>query len=225
MGFDDPIGKRITNSYMPTFTIVGVVEDFHFESVKGEILPLSLVMGKFGDHVPIKVNTDNLPATMEAITNVWKEFAPNQPIRYTFMDQSFAMMYEDVERTGKIFTIFATLAIIVACLGLFALSAFMVEQRRKEISIRKVLGASFATLFNILTIDFLKLIAISLAIAIPIGRYAMKEWLSDYAYRIEMTWDIFLIAGLLTLGISILTISYESVKVARMNPAGSLKAE
>ena len=141
------------------------------------------------------------------------------------MDQSFAMMYEDVERTGNIFSIFAALAIIVACLGLFALSAFMVEQRRKEINIRKVLGASFSTLFNILTIDFLKLIAISLLVAIPIGRYAMTEWLSDYAYRTDLSWDIFVIAGLITLCIAVLTISYESVKVARMNPADSLRSE
>ena len=223
-GFEDPIGKRITNN-RPVYTIIGVVEDFHFESVKNTIRPLSLVMGNFGENMPIKIQGANIPETLTAINKVWDEFAPNQPMRYTFLDQSFARMYEDVERTGQIFTIFASLAIIVACLGLFALSAFMVEQRRKEISIRKVLGASMTTLFNTLTIDFLKLIAISLVIAIPLGYYAMREWLSDYAFRIDLTWDIFLIAGSMTLAIALITISFESIKLVRMNPAGSLRAE
>ena len=159
--------------------MIGVIEDFHFESMKDEITPLALAVGRYGNVVPIRVKTNDMKATLTSITNVWDEFMPNQPIRYTFMDDVFASMYEEVSRTGDVFTVFSVLAILVACLGLFGLSAFMVEQRGKEISIRKILGASIQLIFKLLTMNFLKLIVISLLLAIPISFYMMEDWLTE----------------------------------------------
>ncbi len=223
LGLEDPIGKRVEN--WSTWTIIGIVEDFHFESIRGEIGPLGLRLGRYGSIVPVKVKTDDMQMTLEAITNVWEGFMPNQPIRYSFMDDVYASMYEDVERTGNVFTSFSALAILVACLGLFGLSAFMIEQRIKEISIRKVLGASVQKIFQILTINFMKLIFISLVLAIPISIYFMNEWLADFEYRISLGWTVFAFAGLATIIIALLTISMESVKAATVNPVKGLRSE
>ena len=178
-----------------------------------------------GTIVAIKVNTADMAATLEAITARWKEFMPNQAIRYTFLDDDFARMYADVERTWKLFTVFAVLAIVVACLGLFALSAFMVEQRGKEVSIRKVLGASLASIFGLLTGNFLRLVLIAFAIAAPMGWYIMNRWLQDYDNKTTITWQVFAVAGMAALLIALLTISSESVKAALTNPAKKLRSE
>lgn len=224
-GFESPIGKRITNVYEYPRTIIGVVKDFHFESMKGEIEALNLVLGSQPEVTSIKVNSDNLMATMSDITEIWESIVPNQPIRYEFLDQRFAEMYTDVKRTGQIFTSFSILAILIACLGLFALSTFMIEQRRKEISVRKVLGASFGSLFHSLTSNFLKLVIVSLIISIPTGWYAMNKWLQNYKYKTELSWDIFLYSGIIILGIALITISYEIIRATRVNPADSLHSE
>jgi putative ABC transport system permease protein len=134
-------------------------------------------------------------------------------------------MYEDVQRMGTVFGSFAVLAIIVACLGLFALSSFMVEQRGKEISIRLVLGASVNTILRLLTQGFVKLVAISFVLAAPLAWYMMRKWLEDYEYRIDITWDIFVVAGMISVGIALLTISYQSMKAALANPATRLRSE
>ncbi len=141
IGFKDPIGQKITNGW-EHFTIIGVVEDFNFESMKQKVDPICLALGRSNDIVSVKIKATDVKQVLADINGIWKGFAPNQPIRYTFLDESFANMYADLERTGLIFTSFSVLAIIVACLGLFALASFMAEQRNKEISIRKVLGAS-----------------------------------------------------------------------------------
>ena len=222
LGLKDPVGKPIQN--WQTYNVIGVVEDFHFESLRDKIAPLAFVLGDQASIVSVKVNTKEMATVIQSITGVWKKFAPNQPIRYTFLDESFARMYDDVQRMGRIFNTFAVLAIVVACLGLFALSAFMVEQRSKEISIRLVLGASLNSVFNLLTFGFLKLVFISIIIAVPIAWYMMRKWLEDFTYRTEITWDIFVLAGLMAVAIALLTISYQSIKAALVNPAGSLKA-
>jgi len=221
--FDNPVGERIQN--WEVYNVIGLVEDFHFESLKGEIRPLAFVFGNWGDVISVKVNSDDMRGVVESINGTWDEFAPNQPMRYSFLDESYARMYDDVERMGRIFTTFAVLAIIVACLGLFALSAYMVEQRGKEISIRIVLGASGRVIFSLLTLNFIKLVLISLVLAIPLGWYLMQSWLEDYAYRTEITWEVFALSGLMALGIAVLTISFESIKASRMNPIKSLRSE
>ncbi|MBO9566320.1 MAG: FtsX-like permease family protein, partial [Niastella sp.] len=186
---------------------------------------LCMTLGRSGDVVAVKMKGGDVQKSLADITNIWKGFAPNQPIRYSFMDESFAAMYADVECTGIIFTSFAVLAIIVACLGLFALAAFMAEQRSKEMSIRKVLGASVAGLFMLLTRNFLKLIAISMLIAAPIGWWLMQKWLEDYSYRRPLTWDVFVIAGVSMFAIALVTICYQAIKAAVANPVLSLRGD
>jgi putative ABC transport system permease protein len=224
LGYKDAIGQKITNNW-ETFTVIGVIEDFHFESMKQEIQPLCLALGRSSDVVAVKIRSADVKEALAGIKNIWKGFAPNQPIRYTFMDESFANMYADLERTGLIFTSFSVLAIIVACLGLFALAAFMAEQRNKEISIRKVLGATVPGLFMLLVRNFLKLIIISLIIAVPVGWLLMQKWLQDYTYRISITWDVFLIAGLIILFIAVATICSQAIRAAIASPIKSLRSE
>ena len=219
------IGKRITNGGDRLWVIIGVVEDFHFESMREHIGSLCFVLGKDASIISVKVSSTNMSDFIASMAEVLKKFAPNQPIRFAFMDESYAAMYADVQRMGNIFTSFAVFAIIVACLGLFALSAFMVEQRSKEISIRLVLGAPFRSIFNLLTLDFLKLVLIAIIISVPIAWYTMQKWLQDFTYRIEISWDVFVIAGMIAIIIAILTISYQSIKAALMNPVNSLKNE
>jgi putative ABC transport system permease protein len=154
-----------------------------------------------------------------------KVFSPNQAFRYTFLDESFANMYANVQRTGNIFTSFAVLAIIIACLGLFALSAFMAEQRNKEIGIRKVLGASVSGITAMLSKDFVKLVIISIIVASPVAWWAMTKWLQDFAYRISISWWMIAIAGLSAIVIALLTISFQSIKAALTSPVKTLRAE
>jgi putative ABC transport system permease protein len=166
-----------------------------------------------------------MKSTIENITAVWKKYSPDQPFRYTFLDEQFANMYADVQRTGHIFTSFAVLAIIIACLGLFALSAFMAEQRSKEIGIRKVLGATVRSITTLLSMDFIKLVLLAIVIASPIAWWGMTKWLQDFAYKIPISWWIFVLAGFAAIMIALITVSFQSIKAALMNPVKSLKAE
>jgi putative ABC transport system permease protein len=163
--------------------------------------------------------------TIENVSAIWRKYSPDQPIRYTFLDEQFATMYADVQRTGNIFTSFAVLAIIIACLGLFALSAFMAEQRSKEIGIRKVLGATVTNITTLLSIDFVKLVIIAIVIASPIAWWAMTKWLQDFAYKIPISWWIFVLSGFVAIAIALFTVSFQSIKAALMNPVKSLKSE
>lgn len=224
LGLQDPIGKKLENGGQ-TFTVIGVIEDFHFKSLKEDISALSLVIGKDFGAVSIKLEKGNPSDALAAIENVWNRNVPNQALSYTFLEQEFAQMHLDVQRMGEIFNSFALFAILVACLGLFALSAFMVEQRRKEISIRRVLGAPFKNIYQLLTFDFLKLILISICLAIPMGWILMSRWLEGFAYHITIGWGIFFTAGLIALSIAILTISYQSIGAALMKPTKGLRNE
>lgn len=221
--FKNPVGEKIMN--WETYNVIGVVDDFNFESMKGAITPLCLVLGHGGSIVSVKLSPGNINAATQTITDVWNKFMPHQPIRYSFLDDNYAQMYEDVQRMGYIFGSFAFLAIVVACLGLFALSAFMVEQRSKEITIRRVLGASLDSIFRLLTKNFVALVLISFVVAAPLGWYMMQKWLEDYSYRVEITWDIFALSGVLSIVIALLTVSYQSLHAAMANPADNLRNE
>jgi putative ABC transport system permease protein len=223
LGLKDPVGKRITN--YRNWNVIGVIEDFNFESLKESVEPLCMVLGTSPSITSVKVNTRDMAAVIQSVTKVWKQFAPQQPIRYTFLDASYARMYEDVQRMGGIFTSFAVLAIIVACLGLFGLSSFMVEQRSKEISIRLVLGASINSIFRLLTRNFVKLVLISFVLATPLAWYLMKRWLEDYVYKTEITMDVFVFAAVIAVAIALITISYQAMRAAFINPVNSLKSE
>lgn len=223
LGFENPLGKKINNGQ--EWTIIGVLEDFHFKNLKEDIDPLALVIGNAPSMISIKLANGISYGAINNIERIWQDYVPTQSFEYTFLDQEYAQMHDDVKRMGKIFNSFALFAILVACLGLFALSAFLVEQRKKEISIRLVLGAPFKSIYQLLTLDFMKLILLSILIAIPIGWYMMNKWLEDFAYRITVGWDIFFAAGIIALMIALLTISYQSVSAALLKPLNSLRAE
>jgi putative ABC transport system permease protein len=225
LGLKNPIGQVIENGW-EKFTIIGVIDDFNFELMKQTIGPLSMILGgNQASIISVKINGSNAHDAISSITSLWKKIAPDQPFRYTFMDDSFANMYADVQRTGKIFTSFAVFAIIIACLGLFALAAFMAEQRTKEIGIRKVLGASVNSITAMLSKDFVKLIFIAIIIASPIAWWVMSKWLQDFAYRINISWYFFLIAGGLALFIAVFTVSFQAIKAAIANPVAALRSE
>jgi len=225
LGLKDPVGKEIYTWYKQR--IVGVVADFNFESVKQVIDPVVLHRGDWASVIAVKTKPHDLAATIQQIGTVWKSFLPQQEIRYNFLDESFAHMYADVKRTGDIFTSFALLAVIIACLGLFGLSAFMAEQRAKELGIRKVLGATVGQLTILLSKDFFRLILISIFIASPIAWWGMHKWLQDFAayYRIDIGLWTFAVAGAAVVLIAALTISFQALKAAVANPVDSLKSE
>jgi putative ABC transport system permease protein len=221
--YHEPVGKKITNGQ--NLTIIGVVDNFYFESVKQKVAPLCLVLGSSNSMMSIKVNGSGMKEAMPSIMATWKKFMPHQPLRYGFLDESYAAMYDDVKRMQEIFTGFSLLAIVVACLGLFALSAFMAEQRQKEIGIRKVLGASAYSLSGLLAKDFLKLVSIAIVIAAPLAYYFMQKWLEDFAYRVNINWQVFVFAGAAALIIAALTVSFQAIKAAVANPVKSLRTE
>jgi len=225
LGLKDPVGKRIENGWQK-FNVIGVMEDFNFESMKQSVTPLCFSLGNYNSSIiSVKIEGADVRKVINYASSVWKNFSPNQPFRYTFLDESFANMYADVKRTGNIFTSFAILAIIIACLGLFALSAFMAEQRNKEIGIRKVLGASVSGITTMLSKDFLKLVILSIVIASPFAYWAMTKWLQDYAYRISIAWWMIAVAGFAAIVIALITITFQTIKAAIANPVKSLRTE
>lgn len=225
MGMKDPLGQQVTNGWGGTWTIVGVIEDFHFESLRQNIAPLCLVLDSAPGVVSIKINTADMAGLITLVNTIWRALLPNLAMRYDFLDERYSHTYRDVEQTGRTFGSFAILAIIVACLGLFGLSAFMIEQRGKEISIRLVLGASVNGILQMLTGNFIKLVLIALVLATPLAWYGMQIWLEDFAYRIDISWDIFLLSALVSVGIALFTVSFQSVKAALSSPTKNLKSE
>jgi putative ABC transport system permease protein len=224
LGMVDPLGKRIQNQWH-AFEVIGIVEDFHYESLKKDIGGLCLVLGNSPNIASVKVNTSNMSGLIQSVIEVWNSFSPNQPIRYTFLDESFAMMYADVQRTGRIFSTFALLAIVVACLGLLALSSFMAAQRTKEIGVRKVLGASVSNVAFSLSKNFLVLVVIANIIAWPVSYYFMNKWLRDFAYRINIGWWMFILSGGIALVIALVTVGWLAIRTATANPVEALRYE
>jgi len=225
MGLTHPVGQRINWGQGQGVPIIGVVEDFNYESVRQPIAPLVLMLGGWTTTVAIKTHTADIKSLLAGVDNVWRQFAPQQTLRYNFMDESFAHMYADVQQTGNIFTALAVLAVCIACLGLFALSAFMAEQRRKEMGIRKVLGASVMEVAGLLSRDFLRLVALAVLIGSPIAWWVMHWWLQDYVYRMTMGAGVFIGAAVLVMVIALLTVSWQALKTGTTNPAGALRSE
>ena len=223
LGIREPIGQIIANPWT-RFTIIGVVDDFHFETMRNDIAPLVLMFGNNPGAVSIKLSASDLESGIEKISSLWEKYLPEQPMRYTFLDERFAAMYRDIQQMARIVEIFTVLATIVASLGLFALSAFTIEQRQKEISIRIVMGASVSSIVNLLNGNFLRLVLISLALATPVAWTLMNGWLQNYSYRIQVGWEVFLIASVMAFTIAMLTISYQALKAAWTNPAENLRS-
>jgi putative ABC transport system permease protein len=224
LNLKNAIGTVITNGYFK-LPIIGVIDDFHSESLKEKIEPLCLQIGRSSSTIAAKINTADMPSLISDVSRVWKKFSVNQPIRYTFLDQTYARMYDDVQRMGNIFSSFAVLAIVVASLGLFGLSTFMIEQRNKEISIRLILGASLNNILRLVTLNYIKLVLIAIVLATPLSIFFMQEWLKEFAYRIDITWQFFAAAGIISLSIALITISYQSIRAALTNPVNSLREQ
>ena len=232
-GFEDPIGSFIStyggspdNPASDVYKIVGVVKDFHFANMRSRIDPLIFTLGKSTGYVSFKIQSDNVAATIDDLRLLWDQFAPGQPFSYSFLDDRFNALYENEQRIGKIFSVFAFLAIFIACLGLYGLAAFTAEQRTKEIGIRKVLGASVSQIIALLSKEFMVLLTISFVIGAGIAAYAMGQWLNDFEYRIDLFDPMtFLLAGFGAMTIAWLTMSIQSFRAARANPVNSLKDE
>ncbi len=231
LGYDDPLGKKLyamkghqTQETIP-YTIIGVVKNFHFESLRRDIGPLCIQLGRSTYLASFKVQADKIPGILEKAESRWKAMAPQMPFSYRFLDDSFNDMYSNERRVGKIAFIFSILAIIIACLGLFGLATYMAEQRTKEIGVRKVLGATVSNIVTMLSKDFLRLVIISSVVALPLAWWFMNKWLQDFAFRVNIGWSIFVVAAVVTLLIALLTVSYQAIKAAIANPVKSLRAE
>ncbi|MEN0057077.1 MAG: FtsX-like permease family protein, partial [Mucilaginibacter sp.] len=228
LGYNSPqqvIGKRF-KQWGREGKVVGVMKDFHFRSLQEVIKPLTMrIELKNLSLISVKVSPEHLPATMAQIENKWKQLIPNRPYNYYFLDEFFDRQYRSEQRFGKLFVNFAVLAIFISCLGLLGLASYSTLQRTREIGIRKVLGASVTGIVNLLSFDFLKLIVASCFIAMPVAWYFMHKWLQDFAYRIDISWWIFVLAGILAIIIAVATISFQAVKAAMSNPVKSLRSE
>jgi putative ABC transport system permease protein len=234
---DNPIGKKISSfsgelpsgapdpGSMVSFSVVGVVEDFHFESLKENISPLGFFLRPNNGTVAFRFEAGDVQQVISTIESKWKVIAPGQPFQYTFLDEAFNRMYDNEQRLGKTFTVFAGLAIVIACLGLFALTAFTAEQRSKEIGIRKVLGASVGSIIVLLSREFGKLIVIAFVLAAPAAWFAVNWWLKNYTYKVEIGTAVYLLAGAFSFLIAWLTMGYQSIKAATANPVQSLRNE
>jgi putative ABC transport system permease protein len=222
---ENPIGKTIVRSGQHEFKVIGVVADFNYASAKQQIAPLMMMLGNNYGGLVIKINTGNVKGFLSDLKKQWDDFNPEGPLSYSFLDDNFAKLYASEIRTQQIFTAFAIIAIIIASLGLFGLSAFVTEQRTKEIGIRKVLGASVQSVLLLVSKEFLLLVGIAFIISVPVTWWAMHVWLQDFAYRIHIAWWVFVVAGIIAILISALTISFQAIKAAIANPVKSLRSE
>ncbi|MEP6584795.1 MAG: FtsX-like permease family protein, partial [Ginsengibacter sp.] len=205
--------------------------DFHFESLRQKIVPIVLVNppvlpndSRFNS-LSVKVAGNSIPSALASLEKTWRKFLPEIPYQYTFLDNRFTELYESEQRQGTIFTVFACIAIFIACLGLFGLSAFSITQRVKEIGVRKVLGANVSNIVTLLSKDFLKLVLIAAIIAFPVAWYAMTHWLEDFAYRVNIHWWVFVLSAILASIVALATVSFQAIKAAVANPVKSLRAE
>ena len=223
-----PLGQtlsRIDNGVKNTWHVIGVVKDFHFRSMHELITPVVMVMGKEYGSTIVKISTKDVTGVLARMQSAWTGLKADAPFSYSFLDDSFNNTYKAEKNVGLILTIFAGLTIFVACLGLFGLATFTAEQRTREIGIRKVLGADVPGIVTLLSTDFLKLVGLAFVLAAPVAWFAMNKWLQDFAYRINISWGIFLLAAFLAFTITIITISFRAIRAATVNPVKSLRSE
>jgi putative ABC transport system permease protein len=232
LGWDDPIGKKINNwsQNRGDFTVIGVIKDYHYESLHQEIRPQALFLSggyytNVESYISVRLSTENISETIGYVENTWRDFAPNKPFEYSFLDQDYNNLYINEQQTRKLFSIFSFLAIFIACLGLFGLASFIADRRTKEIGIRKVLGASVLRIVQILNKSFMKWVLLANLIAWPAAWFVMNRWLQNFAYRIDLSWWMFVLGALLALVIAFITVSFQTVKAALRNPVDSLRYE
>jgi len=228
-GYNNPsdiVGKRF-DQWGRKGTVIGVVKDFNYQSLHHKVEPLALRMAppEVINRISLRVKADHLSQTIKELERTWRELVPYRPFAYSFMDQSFNQQYQQDQRFGQVFTAFAFLTIFIACLGLFGLATYATEQRIKEIGIRKVLGASVTNIVGLLSSGFVKLVGLAFLIATPLAWWGMDKWLQGFAYRVDIQWWIFALAGTLAIVIALFTVSYQAVRAALMNPIRSLRSE
>lgn len=227
LGWDDPLQRKI-NMNGQSLHIVGVIKNYHYESLHSEVRPMGMIMFPEGwtpTYLSIKISGEEIPETLALIEQKWKEISGGYPYHYSFFDQEYQKLYENEAQTSSMFIFFAIIAIFIACLGLFALSSFVAEQRTKEIGIRKVNGAGVTNILILLSSNFTKWVLIAFVISLPLGILVMQQWLDNFAYKTNLHWWIFAIAGLAALAIAIFTVSFQSLKAAVRNPVDALRYE
>jgi putative ABC transport system permease protein len=224
MGFKDPVGEMVSSKDGSKFRIIGVLKDFHFQSLHTKIEPLIIINGN-DIFCSVKMKPDHIPATVEYIRKTLKSYNLPYSVDFKFLDDDYDNMYRTEQRMGKIFGYFSFLAIIISCLGLIGLSSFMTERRTKEIGIRKANGAKAIEIFSLLSKEYMILVMISILIACPVAWFAMHKWLQNFAYRVNINWGVFILAGAMALLIALLTIGLQSYKAAGKNPVEALRYE
>lgn len=235
-GLEEPVGSRLTSrnqvndeQVTSVFTVIGVAENFNFESLRTEITPLAILSTEsalgFGNLLTVRLTSTNFSETIARVEGIWQSMAPDRPFSYSFLDNDLAELYRAEQTSAKIFAAFALLAIIIACVGLFGLAAYTAYQRTKEIGVRKVLGASVSGIVLLLSRDFARLVGIAFLIAVPIAWLMMQNWLQNFAFRIELGITTFLYAGIIALLVALMTVSYQAVTAAIANPVKSLRNE
>lgn len=223
-GISNPIGKRF-ELFGTSGIIIGVVKDFHFASLKQRIEPAILQYRPGNYEMYVKTNGKDAAQVINYVDKVWKRYNADAPFEYTFLDQTFDNLYKSEQRTGTLFKFFTLIAILISCLGLFGLATYMADTKTKEVGIRKVLGATTASIVQLLVKDFMGSVLIAIVIATPLAWYGLNRWLQGYAYRIDTELWMFALAGLLSVAIALFTVSFQSIKAALMNPVKSLKSE
>lgn len=234
MGWENPINQELKLNYhykgqvVKTGRVVGVVQDFHFNSLKKEVDPVIMHIAGgtyYNNHLVVRISGHHIPETLSFLEEKWSAFNPVRPLEYSFMDEVFGEMYEQEQQLGKVAGTFSLLAILIACMGLFGLAAFSAERRTREIGIRKVLGASSSSIITLLSKDFLKLVLIAFVLSAPLAYYLMDNWLESFAYRTRIGVGVFVVAGIISLAIAFLTVSSQAMKASRTNPVDALRRE
>jgi putative ABC transport system permease protein len=226
LGFASPAkaAGQVINWGQP-YEIVGVVKDYHHQGLREAIGPMIFMPRRSAANLTIQLTTDQIGRKIAELEKLYKASYPGNPFEYYFVDERYNEQYKSELQYGQLFTIASGLAIFIACLGLFGLATFMTEQRNKEIGVRKVLGATTASIVALLSKDFLKLVLVAIVLASPLAWWAMHRWLQDFAYKIDIEWWVFGAAGMLAVGIALLTVSFQSVRAALINPVQSLRSE
>lgn len=233
IGWKDPVGKWIDypGGDMTRFKVIGVVKNFNIQSLRNEMSPFALFHSSSKTYdlgvsnIIARIKSDDFSKTINQLESNWKGFVKGEPFDYNFLDAQFEAQYRSEQRLGSIFSVFAGLSIFIACLGLFGLCAYVAERRTKEIGIRKVLGASVENIVVLISKDFLKLTLLAVLLAFPVAWWMMNKWLEDFAYRINIEWTVFVVAGISTLFIAFVTISYQAIKAGLTNPVKNLRTE
>ena len=232
-GFSSPqaaINKKLHSEFQGTtyyHTVIGVVKDFHYEDLHVPISPFGFQLNAQPtyNYMVVHVKQGNIDAVLKSLQNSWKSVNTNEPFEYTFLDEDFQKNYEAESHLASIVGYFTLIAILISCLGLFGLATFSAEQRIKEIGVRKVLGASVTSIVTLLSKDFLKLVGIAVLIASPLAWFVMNKWLQDFAYRVNITWIVFVLTSFTAMMIALITISFQAIRAAIANPVKSLRTE